>query len=147
MSVPKLIFIAGLAALFISSVVAYKSLSNQDLKVNDHKFKYTVADSEEERVRGLSGRDSLPDDEVLVFAFEESNGHGIWMKDMKFPIDIIWLDEDKKVVDIEMNVSPDSYPKSFESDIPAIYVVEANAGIATKIGLKLSHQFEFETAD
>lgn len=91
-----------------------------------------VVRSPAERSRGLSGRSSLPDGQAMLFVFPASARHGIWMKDMRFPIDIVWLDESKTVVDIKRNATPDSYPHSFRPVEPARYVLELNAGFVER---------------
>ena len=72
-----------------------------------------IIKTEEERVKGLSLREKLDNDSVVLFVFDKPNFYGIWMKEMLFPIDIAWLDENKKIVSIEANVSPQTYPKIF----------------------------------
>lgn len=88
----------------------------------------SVADTLPERIQGLSGTPFLPDQVVKLFAFGTAGKHSIWMKDMQYPLDILWLDEEGTIIHIEENVSPDSYPDSFAPSSPALYVIEANAG-------------------
>lgn len=88
----------------------------------------SVADTLSERMKGLSETPFLPDNVVKLFAFGATGTHSIWMKDMKYPLDIIWITQGGEIVHIEENVPPDSYPKSFSSPKPAWYVIEANAG-------------------
>jgi uncharacterized membrane protein (UPF0127 family) len=80
--------------------------------------------------RGLGGRASLPANEGMLFVFDHTGPHGFWMKDMQFPIDIIWLDENKRVVHIESNVQPSSYPNVYSPEMPSRYALEVNAGYA-----------------
>jgi hypothetical protein len=86
-----------------------------------------IADTLDERIEGLSGRESLGESEGLLFIFEASGRHGIWMKDMNFPIDIIWVGDDLTVVDIKRNATPESFPTVFYPREDARYVVEVNA--------------------
>lgn len=88
----------------------------------------SVADSLPERIEGLSNTPFLPVGVVKLFAFGSLSKHSIWMKDMLYPLDIMWISEKGVIVHIEENVSPDSYPQSFTPPVPAWYVVEANAG-------------------
>jgi len=88
----------------------------------------SVADSLSSRIKGLSNTPYLPAHVVKLFAFGVPGSHSIWMKDMLYPVDIIWAAEDGTIVHIEENVSPDTYPTSFTSPTPAWFVVEANAG-------------------
>ncbi|NCT01821.1 DUF192 domain-containing protein [Candidatus Parcubacteria bacterium] len=97
----------------------------------------SVADSLLERISGLSGTPFLPDNVVKLFVFGVLGPQSIWMKDMNYPIDILWLDETGVIVHIEKNISPDTYPTSFSSPVPAWYVVEANAGFVDSQGITI----------
>lgn len=96
--------------------------------IGDTPVQASVADSLPERIKGLSDTPYLPDGVVKLFAFGAEGEHGIWMKDMNYPLDIIWVAKSGKIVHIEENVSPETYPESFSSPSPAWYVIEANAG-------------------
>jgi uncharacterized membrane protein (UPF0127 family) len=88
----------------------------------------SVADTMTSRIRGLSNTPFLPEHVVKLFVFGVPGNHSIWMKDMNYPLDILWVAEEGEIVHIEENVSPDSFPESFSSPTPAWFVVEANAG-------------------
>jgi uncharacterized membrane protein (UPF0127 family) len=88
----------------------------------------SVADSIPERIKGLSDTPYLPDGVVKLFAFGAEGEHGIWMKDMNYSIDIIWVAKNGVIVHIEENVAPETYPESFSSPKPAWYVIEAPSG-------------------
>lgn len=98
-----------------------------------------VANTEASRELGLSGRISMRDDEGLLFVFDTPGRYGFWMKDMNFPLDIIWINQDGIVVSIERDISPESYAtkKVFMNQADASYVLEINAGLAKKFGLYL----------
>lgn len=106
------------------------SMPIYSLTVNDLTVTATIADTDEERKKGLSGVSSLGAHEVKLFIFDRSDYYGIWMKEMLFPIDIFWLDEAFTIVHIERNVLPSSYPAIYRSDEPARFVLEANAFFA-----------------
>lgn len=89
-----------------------------------------LADTPQKRTRGLSGSAGLDSDEGMLFIFPKDGIYGFWMKDMHFAIDILWLSSDGTVVHIEENVSPESYPASFDPGKPARYVLELQAGFA-----------------
>lgn len=89
-----------------------------------------VADSDQERINGLSNRDRIPEDQGMLFVFEESGRYPIWMRNMKFPLDIYWLDGRGVIVDIWENANPDSYPQIFEPRDEAYYVLEVVAGFS-----------------
>jgi len=92
----------------------------------------SVADTLSKRITGLSNTPFLPEGVVKLFAFGVPGTHSIWMKDMNYALDIIWVAEEGEIVHIEENVSPDSFPTSFASPTPAWFVVEANAGFVEK---------------
>jgi uncharacterized membrane protein (UPF0127 family) len=100
------------------------------------EVKLEVACNNSEREQGLSYRNSLENNTGMFFVFEKSDNYGFWMKDMRFSIDIVWIDEDLNIVKVSENVSPDTYPKSLYPDSPVKYVLELNSGEASSIGLK-----------
>ena len=89
---------------------------------------------DEDRAMGLMFRPSLPLDRGMIFVFETADFHGIWMKNCRFPIDILWLDEEKKVVHVAESVPPckaDPCPV-YNPMRRASYVIELNAGQARR---------------
>ena len=101
-----------------------------------------LAQTPAELSRGLSGRRSLAEGTGMLFIFENPDTYGFWMKDMLFPIDIIWIDEGK-IIHIEKNISPDTYPEIFTPNSPAKYVLEVPAGFSDKNGLKIGGMIIF----
>lgn len=92
----------------------------------------SVADTLETRIKGLSGTPYLPPKVVKLFVFGASGSHSMWMKDMNYAIDIIWIDEQGTVVYLEEDITPETFPESFGSPTPAWYVVEAAAGFVAE---------------
>ncbi|OFV89423.1 MAG: hypothetical protein A2V74_08270 [Acidobacteria bacterium RBG_16_70_10] len=102
--------------------------------------------SDEDRAMGLMFRPSLPGDRGLLFVFGASDFHGIWMKNCRFPIDIVWLDEVRRVVHFAENVPPclkDPCPV-YQPLRRTSYVIELNAGQARREGLRLGEAVSFE---
>lgn len=97
-------------------------------------FQTELMIDDDDRAKGLMYRPSLPEDRALLFVFGELDFHGIWMKNCRFPIDIVWLDEDRKVVHVEPRVPPcKKEPCATYSPMRrAAYVVEMNAGAARR---------------
>jgi uncharacterized membrane protein (UPF0127 family) len=95
-----------------------------DLVVGDTNIKVFLAETKEERIKGLSGKEYIDSDSGMLFIFDQLDYHGIWMKDMNFPIDIIWLNENMEVVYIEEGVSPESYPNVYRPNKKTKYVLE-----------------------
>ncbi|MFA5290844.1 MAG: DUF192 domain-containing protein [Candidatus Paceibacterota bacterium] len=85
-----------------------------------------VADTPVKRELGLSGRLALPADRGMLFVYPEPAIQGFWMKDMHFPIDIIWFDVNKKIIGATKNLRPESYPQVFYSPEPIKYALEIN---------------------
>jgi len=108
-------------------------------------FETEVAKSPQEMQKGLGDRGCIGDDQAMLFNFGRQGQYGIWMKDMKFSIDVLWINSDKKIVAIEKNFSPETYPENAvnEKDKPASYVLEVKAGTADELGLKLGTPVSF----
>ncbi|MBI3341636.1 DUF192 domain-containing protein [Candidatus Curtissbacteria bacterium] len=107
-----------------------------------------VAATSNLRKKGLSKRDELPFDKGMIFVFDNTGQYGIWMKDMRFAIDIIWIDADKKIVDIVENVPPepgkaDNKLTVYKPRGDAKYVLEINAGLASANGLQIGDPLNF----
>lgn len=105
------------------------------MHIGEIPLRVEIANTDEERMQGLSGRNNLDNVNGMLFVFPESDYHAIWMKDMKFAIDIIWIDEDLTVINITKNVTPDTYPRTFKPNRPARYVVETNPLYADTFGI------------
>lgn len=86
--------------------------------------------------QGLSGVASLNKGTGMLFVFGEMGSRPFWMKDMNFPIDIIWIDENFKIVYIKSNATPESYPEIFVPTVEAKYVLEVVSGFATENKIK-----------
>lgn len=109
-------------------------------------LKVEVMISDPDRQMGLMFRPSLPVDRGMLFLFGEPGFYGIWMKNCKFPIDILWLDEAKRVVHLEEAVPPckaDPCPV-YEPLRKGSYVVELNAGQARREKATVGASLSFE---
>lgn len=122
--------------------------SIKTLKIGSREFKVEIADTPAARSRGLSGRGQIAENEGMLFVFEKEDVRpAFWMKDMKFAIDIIWINEGS-VVQITPNAKP---PKAGTADedielllpeSPVDLVLEIRAGEAEKQGIKLGDRVE-----
>ena len=98
----------------------------------------SVADTEAEREQGLSDTPYIPAGIAKLFIFDSAQQWSFWMKDMKYAIDIFWLDENGHVVHIVESVTPDTYPNtSFAPPVPAKYVIETKAGFAKENNIRV----------
>ena len=132
-----------LVALVASFVVAnFKPTTT--VHIGSGVYNLWLADTEPERVTGLSGVESIAINGGMLFVFDSDNTWGIWMKDMKIPLDIIWLDAGKKVVYIRENVSPDTGVNvTYAPKTPSRYVLELKAGSVKKAGIKVGQTARF----
>jgi len=136
MSRRKDIFSWGLIVLVLALVAAaavyilWPQLQpHATVRIGDGVFAARVAKTSDERKEGLSGTSDLRQDQAMLFVYDRDDKWSIWMKDMNYPIDIIWLDKDKKVVYIVKNAPPESYPyETFTPKQEARYVLEIPAG-------------------
>jgi len=106
------------------------ALPMKDIRIGILPLQVEVASTDAEHEQGLSGRGAIQDGSGMLFIFHKSEMYGIWMKDMNFPIDIIWIDESGVVVAIDKNISPDTYPTPFYPPSPIRFVLEVSAGFS-----------------
>ncbi|MBU0502819.1 MAG: DUF192 domain-containing protein [Candidatus Omnitrophota bacterium] len=104
-----------------------------------------IVDSPQDRSRGLMFREKLGEKEGMLFIFKDRGRHNIWMKNMKFPLDIIWINQDKIIVDIRKNVPPCSQYEcpSYTPQVNAKYVLEVNAGFTDKHKIGVGEAVKF----
>jgi uncharacterized membrane protein (UPF0127 family) len=97
-----------------------------------------VARTDEERARGLSGREALPPDHGMLFVYQVPTRPTIWMQGMRFPLDILWI-KGGRVVDFVLGANPPSRgepPPIFVPRQEAEYVLEVPAGFVERLGVK-----------
>lgn len=114
--------------------------------IGDMPLRVAIADTADERMLGLSGTTGLPESTGLLFIFESDSRPGFWMKDMLFPIDIIWISAKGEVVGIEHDVSPATYPATFRPTEPIRYVLEVPAGFSVAHYIQKSSKISVEMA-
>lgn len=139
------VFLTVLAIFAVASMVAMRAASsNVEVKLNNSVYHLALADSGEELTKGLSGTESLDPDGGLLMDFGVDSRWGIWMKDMKIPLDIVWLDREKRVVYIKENVSHElGTSVTMRPDEPNRYVIELPAGSVSKSGIAVGQLAEF----
>jgi hypothetical protein len=105
-----------------------------------------VARTQEELLRGLSGRESLEENRGMLFIFEQPDIYTFWMKDMRFPLDIIFIRQDVIVsifTDITHPQSPNEQPQRVTSVAPADRVLELRAGEVKKHNIQNGDRITF----
>ncbi len=111
--------------------------TNSTVTLAGTKINVEVVSREADLERGLSGRSRLAPNAGMLFIFPHPDRWGIWMKEMNFAIDIIWLDQNWQVIYIAPNISPATYPEVYTPPIPASYVLELPAGWAGSHDLRV----------
>ena len=133
------IIIVSAVGLRIQQYIKTKNPETVTFVLNNAIFETEVADTPEKLELGLGKRDSLPENSAMYFPFPTAGKWIFWMKDMKFPIDIIWLNEGK-VIDVSRDVpvpTAGTTLSKYSPKEPADAVLEINAGIAAEINVKL----------
>lgn len=128
----------GIVTTFISSPIESTSITyppSATIAVGDTKLTVDIAATVATMRKGLGERSTLSPSDGMLFIFEQEALHGIWMKDMQFAIDIVWIDKTGKIVAITEGVTPETYPTVFRPPVPAQYVIETNAYAAKEYGL------------
>ena len=118
-----------------ASVPAPQQLAQKQIIVGGSVVWVAVADTETSREKGLSGSEPLGTREGMLFIFDTDGTWGIWMKDMLFSIDIVWVDASGTVVTVARDVAPETYPEVFLPSSPVRYVLELPAGFAAARGI------------
>lgn len=104
-----------------------------------------VAETPMAQERGLSGRKDLGENRGMLFVFPQKNYYSFWMKEMRFPIDIIWIQDDR-IVDLASDVPivASEFLKTYKPKEPVNFVLEVNAGFSLSRGIKVGDGVEIE---
>lgn len=134
--------------IFVLFFVIFRFTVDQKpyVKINNTIFQVELASTKDEQIKGLSGRDNLPQGTGMLFVFNDYQERTFWMKEMLIPIDIIWI-KDNKVVGI-VNSTPTPNPDepgipTFDSPDKVNYVLEINSGKARQNSIKVGDMVEF----
>ena len=115
-------------------------LSNMtNIHIGNKEQKVQEAHTEEEKEKGLQGVSSLPEDQGMLFFFEEPQEVSMWMKDTLIPLDIIFINEDNEVVKVAQGEPNDETPIIAQD---TLYVLEVNKNSGVKEGDELEIQTE-----
>lgn len=121
----------GLAVFFL-----WPAPVRTQVRINDKVFDVEVVSTDKTTAQGLSGREKLEDGQGMLFVFDRPDRYSFWMKGMSFPIDIIYVNENK-IADMALNM-----PAPRQGETPATYVprvsadkvLEFKAGTAQRYG-------------
>ena len=147
-NVSPVIIVSGVVLIVLASailLVISKFQPTTPLYLGDGVFDARIAYTEGDREKGFGGADKITDKQALVLAFASDDKWQIWMKNMNVPIDIIWLNNEKRVVHIVRNALPDEGEKAiFIPKSDARYVVELAAGMADSNTIKVGRTAIFD---
>ena len=127
------IFIFLAIILVLTFYLAIFEKETKQVCINEKCFKVEIADNNSERMIGLSKYESLPENQGMLFIFPVEEIPGFWMKDMKFPIDIIWINKNLEIIGFDKNLQPCEENKNCEVYYPTKkikYVLEINSGLS-----------------
>ncbi len=117
------------------------------VEVGGQRYEVEIADSDASRAQGLMFRDSMPANHGMLFIHDAEEPQAYWMKNCKFPQDMLFFDNDRKLVSQQRDVPPcsagDACPV-YPSNAPARYVLELNAGQAARLKLQDGSEIRFD---
>lgn len=132
------------AALLFLSMAAHAA--DPAVTLHGKRFSTEFAVTDDQRAMGLMNRKAMDADHSMLFVFPDDQPRTFWMKDTLIPLDIIYFDKDRKLVSMQLNAQPckgDPCPL-YGSDGDARYVLELNAGTASRLGLKVGEPLAIE---
>lgn len=126
-----------LFALMVMLCVGGCAAGEAKVELRGKQFTVEIADSADERARGLMYRDRMDASAGMLFLFDRQETQAFWMKNTKIPLDILYFDQQWKLVGWSLNTPPcslgDQCP-GYPSQAPARYVLELNAGTTEQLG-------------
>src|SRR3989344_5019567 len=144
-----ILVIAGgiLAQNYFKTNSLFQIQKNPKAIINNNSFELTVVNTPKEMETGLSETSSLPQNKGMLFLFKAPGHYPFWMKDMKMPIDIIYINNNK-IITIFSKANPPSGPDEspiiYRPDEPSDKVLEINSGLSEKYGFKKGDTVVFE---
>jgi len=144
------IFISFWFVLFFGSNFAFAEVQDYAHAIvttsTGKEISVEVADTVKKRSLGLGKRSGLENGWGMLFVFEKRKQHGFWMKDMQFPLDIIWLDN-HRIVHIIRNVQPAksrAFPPVMTPPVAGNFVLEIDAGRADELKLQVGQRLKYQ---
>lgn len=113
----------------------------------DVKFKVEIAQTAEEKRRGLMFRENLAQDAGMIFVYDQPQISNFWMRSTLIPLDMIAIDEDENIVNIVKNAQPceeGSFCKLYPTNVPAKYVLEINGGLSDQFGFAVGDEVDLD---
>ncbi len=142
-----LLVVGSYLNIFLGNLAPQAAASTQ-VRINSLVIAAEVAKTTQTRSQGLSKRESLAPNTGMLFVFEKVDRYNFWMKDVKFPIDIIWIGQDKRIADITHSAQlepgvPDNLLRIYQPAVSVLYVLEVAEGTAAFNNLRIGDLAEF----
>ena len=110
------------------------------IEIGDKKYNVEVAQTDEEKTKGLQGKKELAEDEGMLFIYDEPQTVGFWMQDTDIPLDIIFIDEDFEVISVYKG-QPHDETIAEEDDVQFVLEVNQGSGIVRNVMPIIDNQF------
>ncbi len=133
----------ALALLCVTLPFAFYTPAGAVLRVGGASYQLQIVSTTAAQRVGLSGRATMPEDAGMLFVFDKPVAECFWMKDMQFPLDIIWMNAQKQVVYVKQNLAPSTYPATFCPSKPAMFAIELRAGEVAKRHIVVGQKLNF----
>ena len=116
-----------------------------EVELRGERFSVEIAADDASRAQGLMNRESMADGQGMLFIFEREGPQSFWMKNTLIPLDILYFDDDRRLVSASRRVPPCRTARcpSYPSRAPARYVLELNGGLAEQIGASIGDELHF----
>lgn len=138
-----LFLVAAGFAMMMEDVTIFPELSHLSggvatVAIGSTRIQASLATTPAQWERGLSGQNEPVN--PMLFVFDRENDWGIWMKDMKAAIDVLWIGADHRVIYIETELLPSSYPRIYRAQALSRYVLEVPAGYVELYNFKVGDE-------
>ncbi|HTA66289.1 MAG TPA: DUF192 domain-containing protein [Xanthomonadaceae bacterium] len=121
-------------------------MSSSWVQLDGHRYSVEIAQTEAQRARGLMFRDRMARDHGMIFIHDEERPLAYWMKNTRIALDIFYFDAHRQLVSVSKNTPPCDLGNAcppFQSEGPATYVLELNAGMADRLHARKGDVLKF----
>ena len=135
-----------LLCVVLALICSACAAGDPSVELKGQRFSVEIADTREKQALGLMFRDSLPADSGMLFIFPREAPRSFWMKNTRIPLDILYFNADLELVGISADTPPCRvrYCPSYPSKVPAMFVLELNAGTVSELGVELGDRLTVE---
>lgn len=138
------VIIFAISLLLLYGFYYRKNPLTSKVRIGSNVFTVDVAVTSIEKMKGLSGRESLAANHGMLFVYDHKEQYEFWMRRMKFPLDFIWI-ADRTIIDISENITPPTsiFPAIVKPQSGADKVLEVSAGTIQSAGIKIGDTVQF----